>query len=517
MRHFWYGTAAGCAFVVVSLIARAADSVPTLPELAQDRLVLLLPGPLFSLLLDRLLYLGKPLLFAALLLAEVAAGGLAGLAIGRWGRPAAAAAALWLLTGFVLLPLVDRGVFAGSAEVALVLLLGLAAYALTYTLFAGLPLSLAALFGPAQETRQAEAETPEARAAAQIDRRRLLAGGTLGLATVLLTRRAIGRLPELPPRGGGGSALAAGGGDASAGGADEAFSGLPPPVTPVDRFYIVSKNLLDPVSNGKSWRLHVGGMVERPLTLGYGEITALPAVTQDRTLECISNETGGDLISNGVWTAARLADVLQRAGVQPGAAAITFSSADKYTSALPLAQAQDPSTLLAYQLDGAPLPHKHGYPVRVLAAGLYGMKNPKWLTRIDLVAAEQPGFWQQQGWDEQGIIQTMAQINTPVDGAKLAAGTVQLAGIAFAGARGIARVEVSSDGGVSWADARLLPSLGPNTWTFWQNAWQPAGSGAFTLSVRATDGSGTEQPARRTDPFPAGATGYHQIRVRVGG
>ncbi len=519
MRNFWYGAAAGCAFVVASLIAHAVDSVPTLPELAQDRLVLLLPGPVFSLLLDRFLYLGKPLLFASLLLAEVAIGGLAGLAIGRWGRPAAVAAALWLLTGFLVLPLVKRGVFAGSAEVAFVLLIGYGVYALTFLLFAGWPPSPAGWLGRAPSAERAPgSQPPSVLLAAPVDRRRVLAGGALGFATIVLTRRAIGRLPSLPPRGGGGaSASAASGGDAAEGSADEAFSGLPPAVTPADRFYIVSKNLLDPDPSAKSWRLRIDGLVAQPRTLRYNDILALPSVTQNRTLECVSNDVGGDLISNGVWTAVRLADLLQQVQVKPGAAAIKFTSADDYTASMSLAQALDPSTLLAYQLDGAALPHKHGYPLRVLAAGTYGMKNPKWLTRIELVPAEVPGFWQQQGWDEQGIIQTMAQINTPGDGAKLGAGTVQLGGIAFAGARGIARVEVSSDGGASWSEAQLLPSLGANTWTFWQYAWQPAASGAFTLSVRATDGSGTVQPARRTDPFPAGATGYHQIHVRING
>ncbi|HZQ34531.1 MAG TPA: hypothetical protein VFD32_01270, partial [Dehalococcoidia bacterium] len=136
MRNFWYGTAAGCAFVAVSLIARKLDAVPTLPELAQDRLVLLLPGPLFSLLLDRFLYLGKPLLFASLLLAEVIAGGIVGLLIGRLGRALAAAVLLWLLSGLVLLPLAHRAAFAGSPEVAAVLLLGFAVYTLCFGLFA---------------------------------------------------------------------------------------------------------------------------------------------------------------------------------------------------------------------------------------------------------------------------------------------------------------------------------------------------------------------------------------------
>lgn len=524
MRNFWYGTAAGCVFVVVSLLARAADAVPTLPELAQDRLVLLLPGPLFSLLLDRFLYLGKPLLFASLLLAEVVAGGLVGLLIGRLGRAAPAALALWLATGLVALPLVGRGVFAESAEVAVVLLLGFAAYALGFGLFAGWPAGNPGWLGPpapaalgAEQPAAAEGSRPLSAAVARPDRRRLLAGGLLGVGTIALTRLAIGRLPSLPPRGGGTVASAASGGDASEGSATEAFAGLPPPITPPDRFYIVSKNLLDPDPSAKSWRLRVDGLVERPLILRYAEIVALPAANEPRTLECVSNDIGGDLISTGVWTAARLADVLQQAGVKPEAMAVKFTSADDYTASISLAQALDPTTLLAYKLDGAPLPHKHGYPLRVLGAGTYGMKNPKWLTRVELVPGEVPGFWQQQGWDERGVVQTMSQINAPGDGARLSVGSITLSGIAFAGARGVARVELSTDGGATWNEAQLLPAQGPNTWTFWQHAWQPAQPGGYTLVVRATDGTGAVQPSRRTDPFPAGATGYHRIRVQVTG
>ncbi len=520
MRSVWYGAAAGCAFVAVSLLARRLASVPTLPELAQDRLVLLLPGPLFSLLLDRFLYLGKPLLFAALLLAEVVAAGFVGLLLGRVGRAAIVAVALWLFCGLALLPLVNRAAFAGSAEEAAVLLLCCVAFALCFGIFAGWPLGAAGWLGPPPARVTQPAVGVEGRslpaAVARPDRRRLLAGGLLGIGTIALTRLAIGRLPSLPPRGGA-SASAASGGDASQGSATEAFAGLPPPITPPDRFYIVSKNLLDPDPSAKSWRLRVDGLVERPLTLRYPDIVALPAIEAPRTLECISNDIGGDLISTGVWTAARLADVLQRAGVKPEAMAVKFTCADDYTASLSLAQALDPTTLLAYKLDGAALPHKHGYPLRVLGAGTYGMKNPKWLTRIELVPAEVPGFWQQQGWDERGVVQTMSQINTPPDGAKLAAGSATLSGIAFAGARGIVRVEVSSDDGASWSEAQLLPSQGPNTWTFWQYAWQPAQPGSYRLTVRATDGTGAVQPSRRTDPFPAGATGYHRIRVQITG
>jgi DMSO/TMAO reductase YedYZ molybdopterin-dependent catalytic subunit len=208
--------------------------------------------------------------------------------------------------------------------------------------------------------------------------------------------------------------------------------------------------------------------------LTYADLLALPPVATYRTLECISNEVGGDLMSNGWWTGVRLGDVLQLVGVQPDATALRFTSVDDYTETMSLAQALDPDTLLAYALSGKPLPAKHGFPVRVLGAGTYGMKNPKWLARIQVAASVEPGFWEEQGWDPDAPVQTMAR-----------------------------------------TAAQLLPSLGPSTWVFWQVPWQPPGPGQTTLVARATDGTGQVQTDRRTDTFPQGATGLHTIQVRV--
>jgi DMSO/TMAO reductase YedYZ molybdopterin-dependent catalytic subunit len=503
------GAAAGCALTTVALIGRIVDGVPTLPDLVQDRLVLLLPGPVFALLLERFLYLGKPLLFAGLLLAQVAIGAVLGMALLRARHVViatfVAALALWLVLGLVLLPLAGNGPFARDRGVAATIFAGCVAYAVTFLLL--LP-----------RAEQPAAPTPRARSqrnAVQffVQRRRLLAGGLLGLSTAVLTRRAIGSLPALPPRG----ASAAGGG--TSGGTAQAGTqaGLPPPITPVNRFYVVTKNLLDPKLSGSSWSLRVDGMVLKPLKLSYADLLAMPPVAVQRTLECISNEVGGDLISTGNWTGVRLVDLLQRAGVLQGATALSLSSADGYSASMTLTQAIDPATLIAYQLDGAPLSQKHGYPARVLGTNTYGMKNPKWLTRIELTRDTRQGFWQQQGWDGEDIVQTMARIDAPGDGMRLPLGPITVAGIAFAGARGISRIELATDGGSTWSDAQIAPSQGANTWTFWQYAWQPAQAGSYTLTVRATDGTGTVQPSRRTDTYPTGATGYDAIHLKIGG
>ena len=234
-----------------------------------------------------------------------------------------------------------------------------------------------------------------------------------------------------------------------------------------------------------------------------------------RTLECISNEVGGDLISTGWFTGVRMSEVLRRAGVRPGAAELHFTSADGYTENMALDKAMDAETFLVYRLGGEPLPQKHGYPLRVLGAGIYGMKNPKWLQRIEVAAQAPDGFWEQQGWTPDAVVKTMSRIDTP--GAALpSAGPVEIAGIAFAGDRGIRQVEVSTDAGKSWRQAMTDPPLGPLTWVFWHFVANLA-PGSHGLEVRATDGKGELQTDRATDTFPEGATGHHKVNVRISG
>jgi len=504
--------AGGCAFVVIILLARVLFSLPTLPELVQDRLVLLLPGPAFSFALDRLRYLGKPLLFGVLLLLLTLVGGLGGVAMSRMRRAATLPVLAWIAIGLAILPLAGAGVFAGSVIIALVNLLACAAYGLAFrVLYAPSPPSST----PAVGVTHVEDVDP-GNHAARYDRRRLLAGAALGIAAIGLAWRAAGRL-SAPPAGAASTvpSTGPGGTPASPLAVDSLSAAVPPAVTPSERFYVVSKNLFDPDLDADKWGLRIDGIVDRPRSLRFGDIAALPSVRAPRTLECISNEVGGDLISNGLWTGTRLGDLLREAGVRAAATHVLFTCADGFTSSLTLTQATDPSILLAYQLDDAPLPKNHGFPVRVLGTATYGMKNPKWVTRIEVASANRPGFWQQQGWDEQAIVQTMSVVTAPDNNATVSPGTTPIGGIAFAGDRGVTRVEVSTDAGSTWTDAELLPSLGPSTWTLWRLQWRPEKPGSYLIVVRATDGTGAVQPARRTTPFPVGATGYHQVHVRV--
>jgi hypothetical protein len=145
------------------------------------------------------------------------------------------------------------------------------------------------------------------------------------------------------------------------------------------------------------------------------------------------------------------------------------------------------------------------------------MKGPKWLDHIEVAAAEGGGLWEQEGWNPAAAVRTTSRIDAPREGAVLRRATIPLAGVAFAGARGIQAVEWSSDAGRSWSRAELTPALSLLTWVLWHATWTPAADGTYTLMVRARDGVGALQSGASQPSYPAGASGYHRVHVAVGG
>ena len=278
-------------------------------------------------------------------------------------------------------------------------------------------------------------------------------------------------------------------------------------ITDVKDFYEVEKDLGGPtVVDASTWRLN---LPTRSLT--YDQLLALPAVQLELTLECISNDIGGTLISNGMWKGPRVSDVLALTTVPSDAVWMLMESADGYTESFRLSELT-PDHLLATHLNGAPLTVAHGFPARFIFPGHYGMKQPKWVTRIRFSATDQPGYWENNGWDEQAIVKTMSRIDRPADGTALAAGSVQFAGIAFAGSRRINGVELSWDGGRSWQPAVLQAEFSPYAWRFWQLTTSLA-AGHYNVSVRARDGEGTLQTSKTSGTLPNGADGYHSITL----
>jgi len=177
-----------------------------------------------------------------------------------------------------------------------------------------------------------------------------------------------------------------------------------------------------------------------------------------------------------------------------------------------------PEILVAYALDGAPLPTGHGFPARILVPGHYGMKGPKWLDSIELASQDDGGYWESEGWDRSALVKTTARFDVPKDGDVAKAGeAVRLLGVAFAGARGISKVEYSTDGGKNWSAADLGAPLSSLTWVLWDANWIPRQAGAYVLQVRAVDGTGAPQRPAASASYPSGASGYHTIRVDVSG
>lgn len=290
-------------------------------------------------------------------------------------------------------------------------------------------------------------------------------------------------------------------------------SGVAPLVTPTEQFYLVSKNLIDPTLKGESWQLGIAGLVARPQTVRLADLRAFPPVRLAATLECISNEPGGSLIGTAFWTGVPLHTLLTSAAIQAGATHVVFTCADDYVERLTVEQALDPATVLVYAMNDAPLSPKHGFPARLIAAGRYGMKHPKWLTRIELVNGAVPSYWSQRGWNPDAPVQVFTRIDAPQS--PVTAGPVRVGGVAFAGDRGISRVELSTDDGATWLPAQLEPALSPLTWVRWVATWTPPGPRTYPLVARAFEADGTPQEAETRTLNARGSTGYGRREVTI--
>jgi len=295
--------------------------------------------------------------------------------------------------------------------------------------------------------------------------------------------------------------------------------GIVQPITPNESFYCVTKNIVDPRVNVNLWHLEVTGLVQNSATYRFQDLQGFTPVEQETTLMCISNGLDAGLISNAVWKGVPLHDLLDPAVPLSNAARVRLWGVDNYSDTIPLEKAMDATTLVAYEMNGAPLPHRHGYPARVIVPGYFGEKHVKWLTRIELTTAEAKGFYETQGWGPDFITPTRSRIDVPDPWSSFALGKlngpIELKGIAYGGDRGISRVELSSDGGKSWRDAEIYYSGGNLAWSLWKTEWMPDAAGDYMLVARATDGEGDVQEWEEDrGPF-SGVAGLHEIGVRV--
>lgn len=299
-------------------------------------------------------------------------------------------------------------------------------------------------------------------------------------------------------------------------GADLRVDGVPPLVTPNDNYYRIDTALVVPVVDPGTWRLRVTGMVDREVELTFDELLAKPLVESYITLACVSNVVGGDLIGNAKWLGWPVRELLAMAGVQDGADMVLSRSVDGFTASTPLdAMTDDRDSLIAIGMNGETLPVEHGFPVRLVVPGLYGFVSAtKWVTELKVTRYDDDvAYWSTRGWSERGPVKTSSRIDVPRERSSVAAGTVQIAGYAWAQHRGIEAVQVRVDEG-SWQPAALAAEISRDTWRQFSAAVDLA-PGSHTVQVRAVDRTGAVQVDRVAPVTPDGATGLHSVTFTV--
>jgi len=537
---FWTGfiaaLAAGAIATGIMLILSVSFGGVSLPETFGSDLTAIMPPPLFDYLHQIIGGDAKHYLFYGIIVGQclvfALSGGLYNWLADRqnrvlqWFDGLLLALILWLFAGVILLPLSGAGIF--GADLSIGFSNGLLSLAIIGIVFGSLFIIFQHLL-TARQSRQNAAlsgvpSLDQDYSPGAFSRRTLLKNGAIATGIVLagvvawrfitggtsssnvavdqlLARFKSKIVPPPTPNYG----------------AIQPVQFLSPEITSNDQFYLVSKNLFsDPTVNGNSWRLTVDGQVNNSFTLMYQELLAQPMKQQYESLMCVSNDVGGQYMSNALWEGIPLVDLLQRAGVKAGATKIVFHAADDYTDSIHLTKALEPTTLLAVHMNGVTLPHEHGYPVRMLVPGIYGMKHCKWLTRIEVVNYDYQGYWQQRGWSDAAPVRMTSRIDTPLTGSSTKVNqTTYIAGVAFSGNKGISEVDVSTDAGQTWQRAILKQPLSGITWVLWELAWQPPKAGSYTVVARAIDLEGNVQNPTEEPPLPNGSSGYHSIILNV--
>ncbi len=400
-----------------------------------------------------------------------------------------------------------------------------------YALFLAWGLALAwayhRLFAPAPDAPAAAPETDEV-TAERIDRRQFIL--TLGAASATVTVVGAGLATVLRPTEETNARVAEGqptpaGGESSpplpnANDPVKPVPGTRPEYTPLKDHYSVFIQLEPSVINGDTWRLPITGLVENPLELTLDDLRQnYPAREQYVTLNCISGRIPTQLIGTTLWTGVSVQDVLADAGVNPEAKYLYITSDDGYYETVDLDLINsDERIMFCYAWDGKPLPVEHGFPLRVWIPNRYGMKQPRWITGVEVTDQYHPGYWVERSWDKEAIIQTVSFIDTVAvdhiderDGERF----VPIGGIAWAGDRGISEVKVRVDGG-DWQDAEVRSPLSDTTWVIWRFEW-PFETGEHEFEVRCAEADGTLQIAQPRPPHPSGARGIHSVSKRITG
>ena len=290
-------------------------------------------------------------------------------------------------------------------------------------------------------------------------------------------------------------------------------------ITSNEDFYVTTKGGTPSVEAGR-WRLKFDGLVAHPFTLTHDQLLSLPRVEKVLTLECISNPIGGNYLGNAKWTGTPLKPLLERAGPTKEAAHAILHAADGFSTGHPLPRLWNEENFLAYRMNGEDLPPVHGYPVRIFVPGKFGMKQPKWITRIEFVNQAYLGYWETQGWSDNCERWAHARFTDPAEwhGAKITGIPpcwIELTGYALGNLDGIKAVEISFDDGATWDRTNVFSNPSPLTWVFWKYIWMNPRPGKYKVRVRALDGQGRVEGPDPKGIFPDGATGQQAIEVKV--
>jgi len=300
-------------------------------------------------------------------------------------------------------------------------------------------------------------------------------------------------------------------------GVDPDVEGITPFVTPNDDFYRIDTALIVPQVSAETWKLRIHGMVERELELTFDDLLAREQISEYVTLSCVSNPVGGPYVGNALWQGVRLDAILAEVGVDPAATQLVSRSNDGWTCGTPVSSVIDGrNAMLAFGMNGEPLPAEHGYPVRMVVPGEYGyVSATKWVVDMELTTWDAyDAYWVPRGWSQQAPMKALTRIETPRRGRPVVAGPVAIGGTAWAVHRGVSAVEVRIDDG-EWQRANLAAVPSTDTWRKWWYSWDDASSGEHRIEARCVDGLGEVQTDEVAYVAPDGASGYHVVTVEV--
>ncbi|MEJ2151043.1 MAG: molybdopterin-dependent oxidoreductase [Chloroflexota bacterium] len=523
-RNIGIGALAGglltAALTGLSYLAYRLVALPFAPFELFDWMGRVLPGPVITFGIDRMI---DTLLLLGVNVADTAKSAEQTIALGQFMVGGIVLGAVYFAVRS--LPLVGISIAIGPSPVNPVLSIG---WLLLIFLGWGAALSLACNRLLLHEREEPAAQPEETLSVEALSRRRFLIRFGTATAAITVIGAGVGTVLAQAERRRQEAALSATEAHNAEGAPEMIFPnandpvtpapGTRPEYTPLKDFYRVFIRTEPTVIDGSMWMLPITGLVNNPLVLTLDDIqNNYQSRDQYATLSCISGRVGTTLISTTLWTGVSVQDILADAQVRPEARYLHITSGDGFYETVDLDLINsDERIMLCYAWDGNPIPVDHGFPLRIWIPDRYGMKQPKWITGIEVTDQYTDGYWVERSWDKVAQVKATSVIDTVAVDAPITDGDqtlIPVGGIAFAGARGISQVQVRVDGG-PWEDAELRSPLSETTWVIWRYDW-PFNAGDHTFEVRCAEGDGTSQIEEVHDAHPSGATGIDSYEATL--